>query len=176
MGCWPAMAGQGRGLGSGGAALAGTLEKLWFRSSFARGLSQPNPPPLIYLRGIPPSQDFMQFCVWFVYPFWRTSGNPRDMQFRHVFAQKRWFPLRCRPGVVVFRDGPNIELLMWGPHGRVPRVPWGCLVGPGPAACSWPIRGPFWPFRGPFFRDFDPFLPVFSSFRSCSPCPWYERA
>ncbi len=32
---------------------------------FARGLTQPNPHPLLYQRGIAPSQDFLQFSVWF---------------------------------------------------------------------------------------------------------------
>jgi hypothetical protein len=32
---------------------------------FARGLTQPNPHPLLYQRGIAPSQDLLQFSVWF---------------------------------------------------------------------------------------------------------------
>lgn len=123
---------------------------------FARGLSQPNPLPLLYPRGIPPSQEFLRFSVWFSSTFWRTSENPCDMQFCQVFAQKRWFRPRRRTGVVFSTDGPNLGLFMWGPHG-----------GGSPGA-QWPSRWDRVPraVRGPFFVVFRPFLPFFARFLS----------
>jgi len=67
---------------------------------FTRGLSQANPLLLIYPRGIHPSQEFLQFCVWFSTAFSRTPEISCDMQFTRVFGQKRWFPLLRRMKVV----------------------------------------------------------------------------
>ena len=139
----------------------GTLEKLMVSQQFARGLSQPNPLPLLYPRGIPPSQEFLQFSVWFSTTFWRTSENPCDMQFCQVFAQKRWFRPGRRTGVVFSTDGPNLALFMWGPHGGVPRGPRGIPEGPGPAARPWPVIRRF-------YARFSPFSPFFARFASFS--------
>ena len=128
----------------------GTLEKLMVSQQFARGLSQPNPLPLLYPRGIPPSQEFLQFSVWFSTTFWRTSENPCDMQFCQVFAQKRWFRPRRRAGVVFCTDGPNLGLFMWGPHGGGPPGPTGHPGGTGS--------------RGPFVARFSSFFARFASF------------
>ena len=160
VGCRPATAARGV-TEARWSSPVGTLEKLMVSQQFARGLSQPNPLPLLYPRGIPPSQEFLQFSVWFSTTFWRTSENPCDMQFCQVFAQKRWFRPRRRTGVVFSTDGPNLGLFMWGPHGGVPRGPRGIPVGPGPAARPWPVIRRF-------YARFSPFSPFFARFASFS--------
>lgn len=134
-----------------------TLEKLVVSQQFTQVSATRTPHPLLYPRGIPPSQKFWEFSFTEPYTFWRTSGNPCDMQFCQVFAQKRCVRPRWRPGVAVFTDGPNLGLFMWGPHGWVPRGPWATPVEPGPAARSWPVLARSWPVLARF-------LPVFARF------------
>ena len=120
---------------------------------FTRGLSQANPLLLIYPRGIHPSQEFLQFCVWFSTAFSRTPEISRDMQFTRVFGQKRWFPLLRRMKVVKLHRWTEFAcvdaLSTWvGPtSARGPR--W--VPGSRPILSPFgPTRGPFWPVRGPF--------------------------
>jgi hypothetical protein len=137
----------------GGASRKHGFRNLVVSSHFPRGLLQPNPLPLIYPRGIQPPQEFWQFSVWFLHTFWRTSGNPCDVKFWLVFAQKRWFPPRRRP-TVVFRGWTEPWTFWVGPPWVGPLGPVGHLGGPG-------TRGPSVARFGPFLGRFRPFLARF---------------
>jgi hypothetical protein len=129
---------------------------------FTRGLSQANPLLLIYPRGIHPSQEFMQFCVWFSTAFSRTPEISCDMQFTRVFGQKRWFPLLRRMKVVKLHRWTEFAcvdaLSTWvGPTG-VSGPPGGSRAhGPFSARLGPPVAR-----FGPFAARFLPFCPVFT--------------
>ena len=67
------------------------------------------------------------------------------MRVSRVFGQKRWFPPRWRPGVVVFTDGHTLGLFAWGGPLAGPPGPVGDLGGPGSQPVGGPISAHSWP-------------------------------
>jgi hypothetical protein len=118
------------------------LENLWFCCISLNFSSIRTLTPHYTSGASTPPRSFSRFQAGFLQRIWRTSGTPCDMRVSRVFGQKRWFPPRWRPGVVVFTDGHTLGLFAWGAHWRVPRGPWATSVGPGRS----PLVGPFGPF------------------------------
>ena len=122
--------------------------------------------PLLYLRGIPLSQKFWQFSFTETYTFWRTSGNPCDIQFprclderRHVVSGVAYFVAYFQGWTQTWTCGVGAPWV--GPLGPVGHPGGTGSHGPFVARSrpAWPVLARPWPV---FAR---PVLLVFAGYR-----------